>query len=148
MNNPLALWPRSVGRVCSSCRVRLLLPLLQHRAASYWKKSNSTHIRQARQEEAKSLTHAQLQKNAEYKEVLRRYLLAGFANGEFSADTESFMRLLNWMMEMGDKNSHEKFTTMCEGRFPMTTSIIFLTLNRTLSLHRTRHGVCSCPVAS
>jgi hypothetical protein len=170
MIQPLRLWTRNIGRVCSSCPicssypvrssylVRSLLPVVQQREASshYWAKSNSTHIKQARRKKAKRMTapfarHSQFQDAAEFEEamsILRRYLLTGFRKGVFSVQVDPALSLLSWMMDMGDKINHEKFATMCEGMSSLDVVDHLLTLNRTLSRCRPGHGVCTCPTTN
>ena len=98
---------------------------VQRRAASsrYWAMSNSTHIRQARREKARSIVtpiarHTQFRDDAEFKEAtstLRHYAEA--MKGVFFVDINAALRLLNWMMEMGNENSHDKFAAKCKGMY-------------------------------
>jgi len=157
MIQPLRLWARNIGRICSSCPicssylvrsscpVRSLLPVVQQpREAStyYWAKSNSTHIRQARQKKAKRMTapvagHSQFQNTAEFEEatsILRRYFFSGFAKRVFSMNVDSALSLLSWMMDTGDKSSYEQFAAMCDGMSSLHVVDHLLTLNRTRSL--------------
>jgi hypothetical protein len=126
--------------------------VVQQREASshYWAKSNSTHIKEARQREAKRMTdarHSQFQDAAEFEEamsILRRYL----SRVLFFIKVDSALSLLSWMMDMGDKINHEKFATMCKGMSSLDVIDHFLTLNRSLSRQGPGHGVCTCPTTN
>ena len=64
--------------------------------------------------------HAQFQNDAEFMEatsILKDYLLTGYKKGVFSVYIDSALTLLRWMMDMGSKNNHEKFMTMCESMY-------------------------------
>ena len=62
--------------------------------------------------------HTQFRDDAEFREatsILRHY--AGSMKSVFFVDIDAALRLLNWMMEMGNENSHDKFAAMCKSMY-------------------------------